>query len=288
MTVLVSLPTRCQAQEELRAWSAVPDDLIDIGAAALALAALHFPDCDTTPYREHLDRLATEVALLAQGLKPQRVEQIAAILTEIIAGRYGYQGDDVTYGSPDNANLLRVIDRKRGLPVALGLFYLSAARANGWDAVGLNFPDHFLIRIEFNGRRIIIDPFNSGSVVTVPRLRELTKSKLGPTAELKPEYYMPISTRDVLMRLQNNLKLRFIRAGVDEAASEVIEGMLLLDPGRAPLWREFGLLLTRLGEENRAITALENYLVLASDDSARHQTAILVEQLKSLSPSGNN
>ena len=71
-----------------------------------------------------------------------------------------------------------------------------AARANGWDAVGLNFPDHFLIRIEFNGRRIIIDPFNSGSVVTVPRLRELTKSKLGPTAELKPEYYMQMCIRD--------------------------------------------------------------------------------------------
>lgn len=288
MTALVSLPIRCQAQEELRAWSAVPDDLIDIGAAALALAALRFPDCDTTPYRDHLDRLATEVAALAQSLKPQRVEQIAAILAEIIAGRHGYQGDEVTYGSPDNANLLRVIDCKRGLPVALGIFYLSAARANGWDAVGLSFPDHFLIRIEFNGRRIIIDPFNSGSVVTVPRLRELIKSKLGPTAELKPEYYTPVSTRDVLLRLQNNLKLRFIRAGVDEAASEVIEGMLLLDPGRAPLWREFGLLLTRLGEENRAITALENYLVLASDDSARHQTAILVEQLKSLSPPGHN
>lgn len=282
MTVVVSIPTKTQAQEELRAWSEVPDDLIDIGAVALAFAALRLRQRDTFAYREHLDRLSAEVAQMAQSVKPARVEQVAGILREVIAVRHGYAGDDATYDLPDNANLMKVIDRRLGLPVALGIIYLTAARANGWSAVGLNFPEHFLIRLEFNGRRLIIDPFERGEVVAVPHLRALIKSKLGPEAELQPEYYTPVSTKDVLLRLQNNLKLRYARAGMDEAAGEILELMLLLCPERGVLWREFGLTLARLGEEHRALVALENYLTLSGDDPLRAQTASLVEQLRVL------
>lgn len=282
MTVLVSIPAKNQAQEELRAWSDVPDDLIDIGAAALAFATLRLPSHEALPYREHLDRLATEVAQMARTVKPQRVEQVAGLLREVLVIRHGYEGDDATYDSPDNASLIKVIDRRRGLPVALGIIYLAVARSNGWDAVGLNFPEHFLIRLEFNGRRLILDPFARGEVVAVPRLREIIKARLGPEAELQPEYYTPVGNKDVLLRLQNNLKLRYARAGMDEAAAEILEGMLLLAPERAILWREFGLTLARLSQEHRAIVALENYLTLTSDEPQRHQTAQLVEQLRAV------
>lgn len=282
MSLLVSLPTRNQPQEELRAWSQVQDDLIDIGAAALAFAALRLPQRDISIYREHLDRLGAEVAELVRDLKPQRVEQIAAILREVIAVRHRYEGDEATYDSPDNANLIKVMERRKGLPVALGVLYIAAAKANGWDAVGLNFPEHFLIRLEFNGRRLILDPFERGEVVSVPRLRELVKLKLGPTAELRPDYTAPASTRDVLLRLQNNLKLRFARAGMDETTAEILEAMLLLAPDRAVLWREYGHTLARLGQEHRALVALENFLTLSTDEPLRHQTAQLVEQLRAL------
>lgn len=285
MTVLVSIPTKNQAQEELRAWSEVPDDLIDLGAVALAFASLRLLRRDTFAYREHLDRLGAEVAQMTQSVKPVRVEQIAAILREVIAIRHGYEGDEATYDSPDNANLMKVVDRRRGLPVALGIIYLAAARANGWSAVGLNFPEHFLVRLEFNGRRLIIDPFERGDIVAVPRMRELVKAKLGPEAELLPEYYLPIGNKDVLLRLQNNLKMRYVRAGMDEAAAEIMEAMLLLTPERAIWWREFGLTLARLGEEHRAIIALENYLTLSGDDPMRGQTASLIDQLRALTAS---
>lgn len=285
MTVLVSIPTKTQAQEELRAWSEVPDDLIDLGAVALAFASLRLPQRDISAYREHLDRLSAEVAQMSQTVKPGRVEQVAAILREVIAIRHGYEGDDSAGDSPENVNLMKVIDRRRGLPVALGIIYLAAARANGWAAVGLNFPEHFLIRLEFNGRRLIIDPFARGEIVAVPRLRELVKAKLGPEAELLPEYYLPIGNKDVLLRLQNSLKLRYARAGMDEAAAEIMEAMLLLTPERAVWWREFGLTLARLGQEHRAIVALENYLTLSGDDPLRGQTASLVDQLRALTVS---
>lgn len=285
-TVATHLPPPSAAQEELRAWSEVEDGLIDVGAAALAFAHMRNPSRDLRPYRNHLDQLSAEVGTIAATVKPQRAEQVAGILKEIIAVRHGYKGDSQTYDALENADLMRVIDRRRGLPVALGLIYLSIARANGWEACGLSFPEHFLMRIEFGGRRVVIDPFAGGEIVLAPQLRALIKQKVGPDAELKPEYYTPVSNKDVLLRLQNNLKLRYVRLGLEESAAEVIEGMLMLAPDKSVLWREFGLLLARLGQEHRAIVALENYLQLGTDESLRHQTAMLVEQLRQLTGTG--
>ena len=75
-------------------------------------------------------------------------EAKAAALTAVIAGAEGYCGDDETYDDLQNANLISVIDRRRGLPVALGIIYLQVARAQGWQATGLAFPGHFLISID--------------------------------------------------------------------------------------------------------------------------------------------
>ncbi len=49
----------------------------------------------------------------------------------LLAGRHGYRGDTETYDDLANANLIRVIERRRGLPVALGILWLHAARAAG-------------------------------------------------------------------------------------------------------------------------------------------------------------
>ena len=48
-----------------------------------------------------------------------------------ISGDFRYRGDEETYDDLDNANLMRVIERRKGLPVALGILYLYAARSQG-------------------------------------------------------------------------------------------------------------------------------------------------------------
>ncbi len=65
---------------------------------------------------------------------------------------YGYRGDAETYDDLANANLIRVIERRKGLPVALGVMWLHAARAAGWAAHGVDFPAHFLVALEGSGQ----------------------------------------------------------------------------------------------------------------------------------------
>jgi regulator of sirC expression with transglutaminase-like and TPR domain len=196
-----------------------------------------------------------------------------------MAERHGYSGDRQTYDDLQNANLMRVIDRRRGLPVALGILYIHAARAQGWKAVGLNFPGHFLIRLDGRGHRLILDPFAEGRVRTVADLRDLLRQTQGPDAELTPAHYETAADRDVLLRLQNNIRIRLIRDEQIERAVQVLEGMLLFAPDQPGLWREAGLLHAHLGNLRAGIAALEKFIAIGAG-TQRHDAAVMLQSLR--------
>jgi len=189
-------------------------------------------------------------------------------------------GVSLTYEDLQNANLMRVIDRRKGLPVALGILYLHAGRAQGWEMAGLAFPGHFMVRLEQQGERLVLDPFHGGRVRDAAELRDLLKAIAGNAAELEPRHYAAVSDRDILLRLQNNLKLRLIESQQPAPALAVIEGMLLFAPEHAGLWREAGLVNAELGNLRAGVAALERCRALARDESGRRQAAALLQQLR--------
>ena len=267
-----------QCARYLQDLAAAASPVLPIGEAALALASFERPRVGLARYRQHLATIARDVgrhAGTAGGL-PARAEA----LNEIILLKYGYSGDELTYDDLQNANLMRVVDRRKGLPVALGILYLHAARAQGWDAVGLAFPGHFLVRLADGAERLILDPFHGGRFCDAASLRELLKAMAGREVELLPEHYAPVADRDVLLRLQNNLKSRLLQAGRHERALRVIDTMLLLAPDLAELWHEAGLLNARLGNIRAAVHALEESVARTSEGAARHQAAAILQQLK--------
>jgi len=276
--------SRPKALEILRQAGELPDERVDLAETALALAALDRPDMPFEPYRRHLAELAAQVADEAgQGEDPDLSARVAA-LHRVLVERHGYRGDSTTYDDMENANFMRVIDRRQGLPVALGIVYLHAARAQGWDMVGLNFPGHFLVRLESGGDRVILDPFASGLPRETHELRELLKQAAGLTAELTPDRYAPVSNREILLRLQNNLKLRHLRNNRADLAVEVVDSMLLFAPEHPALWRECGLLNAHVGNITAALRAFETFMEqgarLGASPQLLHQTAILMQQLK--------
>ncbi|WP_207455676.1 transglutaminase-like domain-containing protein [Azospirillum sp. SYSU D00513] len=267
-----------EARDILRRVGQQPDHEIDVAETALALGVLDRPGTDLDAYRRHLDAIARDMQERAPGVDDLR-ERIA-LLRAVIIERHGYSGDHDTYDDLQNANMLRVIDRRRGLPVALGILFLHAARAATWEITGLNFPGHFLLRMDHEGERFILDPFNEGQVRTVMELRDLLKATAGSAAELEPAHYQPVTNRDVLLRLQNNIKLRHLSSHEVPKALKVLETMRLFAPDEPSLWRETGLLEAHAGNLTDAIKALEIFLALADTDHHRHQAASLIQQLK--------
>jgi regulator of sirC expression with transglutaminase-like and TPR domain len=251
---------------------------LPIAEAALALAAFERPRVDLGRYHDHLRLLARDV-----GRHPGAAGDLAAraqALNEIILLKYGYSGDELSYDDLQNANLMRVVDRRQGLPVALGILYIHTARAQGWEIAGLAFPGHFLVRLSDSPRRVIIDPFHRGQICGAAELRELLKAGAGGDSELRPEHYMAVSDRDVLLRLQNNLKARLLQGQQHERALKVIDTMFMLAPDLAELWREAGMLNRHLGNMRAAGAALEQYVMRAPDGAARHQAAAILQQLR--------
>jgi len=267
-----------QCARFLREVGSSPAPALPIAEAALALASFDRPRIALARYRQHLSTLARDVgrhAGAATGLAGQ-----ANALNEIILLKHGYSGDELTYDDLQNANLMRVIDRRKGLPVALGILYLSAARAQGWEAVGLGFPGHFLMRLSRGPERVILDPFHGGRTLDAMALRELLKAIAGQEIELTPDHYAPVADREVLLRLQNNLKSRLLQGQQHERAVRVIETMQMLAPDLAELWREAGVIHAQLGNMRAAMTSIEQFVARAPDGPARHEAAVMLQQLK--------
>jgi regulator of sirC expression with transglutaminase-like and TPR domain len=262
----------------LRALGGTDGRVLPLAEAALALAAFERRRVDFARYREHLALIARDIAQ-HPGAAGDLTERARA-LNEIILLKYGYSGDELTYDDLQNANLMRVIDRRKGLPVALGILFIDAARAQGWEAAGLAFPGHFLIRLAERAERLILDPFHNGQVCGAAELRELLKAVTGDDSELAPAYYAPVADRDVLLRLQNNMKSRLLQQQRFAQAVEVVERMLMLAPDLAELWREAGLLHREVGNLRAAGAALEQYVVRAPDGRERHQAAAILQQLR--------
>ena len=258
---------------------------LPLAEAALAFARLDRPEIDPEGYRAHLDQLSDELAAELGGVTAPPLKERVRALVQVMVGNHGYQGDGATYDDLANADLMRVIDRRRGLPVTLGILYIHAARAQGWQAGGLNFPGHFLIRIDANGERAILDPFAGGEQRTAGQLRKLMQLLGGGRdgqgeTELRAEHYRIVDDRDVLLRLQNNIKLRLLQAGSSEAAFEVLRRMRLLAPQHADLWRETGMLANHIGRLGAAIAALETALRLDPAAEWRHEAALMLQQLR--------
>lgn len=244
--------------ELLQALPGMPAGDVPLAEIALALSALAIPKIDPKPYQDYLASLGPRV----RGCLPPEAdvnEQLAALKAVLIT-QEGFQGDQENYDDLQNANLIRVIERKRGLPITLAILYLHAAKGAGIDLAGLNFPGHFLLRLGQGTTRLIIDPFMGGTVLQAPDLRQLLKKLHGPGAELSADYYHEASPRDILIRLQNNVKKRQIEQGDYPAALRTIETMRLIDPDEFRLLLDAGVLYARVGEATRATGFLEEYL----------------------------
>ncbi len=255
-----------------------PDRTIDLALTALALAALDRPRVSLDRYRRHLDDLANDTARRAH--EADDADTRVAVLAGVLGREYGYEGDSATYDDPQNANLMRVIDRRRGLPVALGILYIHAGRAQGWPVVGINFPGHFLLRMEGVGGHAILDPFAPERRPGANDLRELFKRLAGEDAELEARFFDAVGDRDILLRLQNNIKSRALGSGDVVRAANVARSMVRVAPEHANAWYELGLLEARTDNLRSAVAALEAFLEKSTRDAVRHHAATLIQELR--------
>jgi regulator of sirC expression with transglutaminase-like and TPR domain len=257
------------ASEYLRGLGNAGDGPHDIALAALMLASLDRQSHLVESSKGHLDAISD--AARAEAPLMTSTRDAAHVLSHILAGRFGYDGDRLTYDDPQNADLIRVIARRRGLPVALGILYMHAARAAGLKASGLNTPAHFLVLLTRGDSEVLIDPFNGGALLDAERLG--TPLRMGGHESVS--LIETVSDTDVLLRLQENLKLRALQTGERSRAQEIARRMVLIAPRKPELWLDLARLNELLGVLGAARQAYEACLKVAGPGQSLHNEAAL-------------
>jgi regulator of sirC expression with transglutaminase-like and TPR domain len=224
-----------------------------------------FERCAADPEADEL----TMAVLIARVLDPEvRAEAVKARLDDLtirhassqppwqFLREQGFAGNAHDYASLDNSNIAWVLENRRGIPISLAVVLIRLARAAGHDAMGLNFPGHFLVQVG----EVIIDPFAMKPVTR----GELTAS-LPPDSRAQPEsqLFAPAPTLAVGLRMLNNIKAAHWHAGAWHRALDAVDAQLRLAPQLSALHLERGDLWLRVGLAQPARVAYAMALTLA-------------------------
>ncbi len=254
----------------MKQFSNISDDDIDVAALGLAVAQngdqddLSFSIDDLTRAKDYLKTLGARVRarrhdLVMSGADDDARTDLAA-LKYILVDTDGFKGADGAYEDLLNANLVHVINRRCGLPVALAILYVHAAGGADITVRALDFPGHVVMRVERGGQIIMFDPSDVCATLDAADLRAILKRGVGPDAELNAAYYTPLSRRGMIIRLQNNIKLRLVERMDYRGALHVLEGMRAIDPGEYRILFDLGVLYEKLDDPTSAIVCLTDYL----------------------------
>jgi regulator of sirC expression with transglutaminase-like and TPR domain len=250
---------------------------LDLSALACLQADRPLPDFgDVIDLMNEMAHFAGEWVAVYDGAPPvgEQVEWLAQSVSEVGA----FRGIAQNYDASENADFASVIQNRRILPVSIGVLYIHLARSCNFAVEGLNFPGPFLLRMEAGDEQVIFDPSAGARPASPQDLRALLKRHHGEAAELDLSFTRGISDMDVLIRMENATKMRALREGRASEAVQVIERLLLLDPGNGVVWQEAGLLHWELGNTRAAVLAFEHAVATMQEPALCSRVQSLLDE----------
>ncbi len=164
--------------------SLAADPAARLDALALALAAELRPVAAEAALAR-LDELAAEVREVADGTGGE-----LAALCFVLGERHGFAGAEEEYDHPDHSMLDLVLERRRGLPIALSVVYVETARRAGIALDGVGLSGHYVVgQFRAGSTPILLDPFNGGRPIVAPN----------------PAEARPWAAHETALRMLNNL-----------------------------------------------------------------------------------
>ena len=258
----------------------IPEDEIDLTRAALMMARTENPYLDVERYAARMDELAGRVEKLISDLHPQRT---IAALNRVLFEDVGMRGNREDYYDPRNSFLNDVLDRRLGIPITLSVVYMEVARRVGFSLAGVGLPGHFLLKHYGEGSEILIDCFNRGDILSrrdcQSRLDEIYSGEM----TLRPEFLHPISRRQILMRMLNNLKTVYLSIRNFRKALPIADLILVLFPHSSEDVKQRALLRYSMALHKLAAEDLEEYLHIsptASDAGEIRQMSLSIRRMQ--------
>jgi regulator of sirC expression with transglutaminase-like and TPR domain len=241
------------------------DERIDLIRGALVIARTEYPRLDIEEYASRVERMARQVAAMASDLDPKRT---LAALNSVVFEQANLRGNREDYYDPRNSFLNDVLDRGLGIPITLAIIYMEVGKRVGFHLSGVGMPGHFLLKhYRENGQEILIDCFNRGDVLSrqdcQSRLDEIYSGEM----KMRPEFLHPISRRQILTRMLNNLKTVYLSTRNFRKALPIADLILVIYPRSAEDLKQRALLRYSMGLHALAAEDLEQYRKISPESS---------------------
>jgi regulator of sirC expression with transglutaminase-like and TPR domain len=260
----------------------IEDEKIDLIRASLVIARTEYPNLAIEDYAGRVENLARRVAAEASDFDRATL----ASLNRVLFQELNLRGNREDYYDPRNSFLNDVLDRGLGIPITLSILYMEIARRVGFPLSGVGMPGHFLLKhYGHEGGEILIDCFNSGDILSrqdcQSRLDEIYSGEM----TLRPEFLHPISRRQILTRMLNNLKTVYLSTRNFRKALPIADLTLVIHPRSAEDVKQRALLRYSMGMHSLAAEDLDGYQKLspeASDADEVKQMSISIRRMIAL------
>ncbi len=249
------------------------DNHLPLLEAAAAIAQDEYPELDVQQVLGDVDQLLARVKRRTQdAVDPlQRLR----LLNHFFFRDMGFGGNVNNYHDPDNSYLNVLLRTRRGIPVTLAVLWLELAQGLGLNARGVNFPGHFMVKVNLPTGQVVIDPFTGQSLS-----REELSERLEPYKRrngLVDDFDVPVGLylqaaqpREILVRILRNLK-ELHRTQEDWTRLIAVQDRLLvLLPEAWVEYRDRGLAWAELGDNRLAVSDLAMYVEHTEDPLDRH------------------
>jgi len=256
--------------------SEIEDERVDILRAALTFSRIDEPALDVEHYAHRVEELARRVAAKIQD--PDEPAQVIAALNEVLFQEEMFRGNTVDYYNPRNSFLHDVLDRRLGIPITLALVYMEVARRVGFPLFGVGMPGHFLLKhYDVDGHSILIDAFERGQVVSEEDCRQKLNTIYSGQVALQPEFLLPVTRRQMLTRMLNNLRSIYLSQRDFRRAVQVVDLVLVIYPRSPEDVKQRAVLRYNLDDYRGALSDFDEYVKMspdASDAEEIRQTAL--------------
>jgi regulator of sirC expression with transglutaminase-like and TPR domain len=275
---------RQQARRNLARLLAM-DGPFELLEAAFWVAAEEYPDLDVEHGVQRVRLLSAEGARRVHllGNPFARLDGLQSYLY----GELGFHGNEDAYDDPRNSYINEVLDRHTGIPLTLSVLFMEVAGAAGFETRGIGLPGHFVIRVTYEGRSILVDPYHAGRVITIEDCRQLVARTTGRPSLFRKELLEGIDERTTLARMLLNLKHLYLKREDHLRALSTVERLLMINPDDPTEIRDRGFLNAQLGRPGEAVADLESYLAASpaapDADSVRGRVVWLRRRLSELS-----
>lgn len=251
--------------------------------AAISLAQDEYPDLSVQQVLGDVDQL---LARLKRRLPSDAgaLQKLRA-LNQFVYRDLNFGGNFNNFMDPDNSYVHVVLRTRLAIPISLAVIWLELAQGIGLKVRGINFPGHFMVKVNLTEGQVVIDPLNGKSLS-----REELSERLAPFSDiggLNDDQELPLGLylqaappRDIIARMLFNLK--DIHAAQEDwpRLITVLDRLIVLLPQAWPEYRDRGLAHAEAGHPGHALEDLETYLANANELADRRAIVARVGELR--------